>query len=115
MTPLVRIARIEVLPIALAGLLLGACAFAHNSAHERLERGVRLADSRMVRNASLIEFVHAHRALAAAYMVLFIAALTFVSARRLPRWALWLEFAFLAAPCLVYLDICIRIGMAPLS
>ena len=114
MTLLERLGRPEALPIALAGLLLAFCAFAHNVAHERLRRGVELATPRMVHNASLIEFLDGHRPVAAAYIVLYMGALTFVSARRLPRWAAWLTFAFLGSPCLVYLEMCVRIGFAPL-
>ncbi len=97
---------------AAAALLLGVAAAGHFAALERMEKRDAFVQttSRTEHNMALIEFVDDHPGYAAGYAALFAAVLAFVSVRRHPAWTVWLGFAFLAAPPLVYACICFSIN-----
>jgi hypothetical protein len=94
-------------------VLFGAVTFTHWSARLRMDMASRqfaLMDDRTVRKLSVIDFVHSHFWIAAAYGAVFLACLIWLEFRAAPRWAVWATFIMLALPSLAYARTCLHIG-----
>jgi hypothetical protein len=94
-------------------VLFGLIAFTHWSARLRLDMAngqFAIMDDRTVREISVIDFMHGHWWIVAAYGVLFLACLIWLEFRTASRWAVWATFIMLALPLLAYARACLHIG-----
>ena|SRR5437867_1950087 len=94
-------------------VLLGGVAFAHWSARLRMDMAHRhfaIMDDRTSREMMIIDFIHGHVWILAAYAAVFLFCLLWLEFRTAPRWAVWVSFAVFAMPFLAYAVACLHIG-----
>jgi len=73
-------------------------------------RQFAIMDGPTIRQMSLIDFIQAHHWITIGYAAFFLACLIWLKIRNAPRWTVWVTFCALALPCLVYIEVCARIG-----
>jgi len=94
-------------------VLFGLVAFTHWWARFRMEIASRqfvIMDERTAREMSIIDFIHDHLWIVAAYAVVSFTSLIWLECRTSPRWAVWVTFLVLAIPLLAYGGACLHIG-----